>query len=87
VEEVGGRTCIAIRDDGEGFAAERGPTLFQRGFSTRKDKSGGLGLHWCANSMAAMQGSLKLESEGAGMGAVAKLSLATAVAERRDIAA
>ncbi|MEO9131990.1 MAG: CHASE4 domain-containing protein [Sphingomonas sp.] len=87
VDEVDGRTCIAIRDDGEGFAADRAPTLFQRGFSTRKDKTGGLGLHWCANSMAAMQGSLKLESEGPGMGAVAKLSLATAELERRDIAA
>lgn len=87
VDESGGRTCIAIRDDGEGFAADRAPTLFQRGFSTRKDKSGGLGLHWCANSMAAMQGSLKLESEGPGMGAVAKLSLATAEVERQDIAA
>jgi len=87
VEETDGRTCIAIRDDGEGFAADRAPTLFQRGFSTRKDKSGGLGLHWCANSMAAMNGSLKLESEGPGMGAVAKLSLATAEVERQDIAA
>jgi len=87
VEESDGRTCIAIRDDGEGFAADRAPTLFQRGFSTRKDKSGGLGLHWCANSMAAMQGSLKLESEGSGMGAVAKLTLETAQVERQDIAA
>ncbi|GAA0320803.1 hypothetical protein GCM10009087_33880 [Sphingomonas oligophenolica] len=87
IEETNGRTCIAIRDDGEGFAADRTPTLFQRGFSTRKDKSGGLGLHWCANSMIAMQGSLKLESEGPGMGAVAILSLATAEAERRDLAA
>ncbi len=52
-------------------------TLFQRGFSTRKHKSGGLGLHWCANSMTAMQGSLRLESEGQGRGAVAILALAT----------
>jgi hypothetical protein len=34
-----------------------------------------------------MQGSLKLESEGPGMGAVAKLSLATAEVERQNIAA
>ena len=87
IEESGGRTCIAIRDDGEGFAADRTPTLFQRGFSTRKDKSGGLGLHWCANSMNAMQGSLRLESEGPGMGAVAILSLATAEVERQYMAA
>ncbi|MDQ2879195.1 MAG: histidine kinase, partial [Pseudomonadota bacterium] len=49
--------------------------LFQRGFSTRAHKSGGLGLHWCANSMLAMGGSLALESEGAGRGAVAVLTL------------
>lgn len=87
VSEAGGRTCIAIRDDGEGFAADRAPTLFQRGFSTRKHKSGGLGLHWCANSVAAMQGSLKLESEGQGRGAVALITLATAPAARHELAA
>ncbi|MFM9829833.1 MAG: CHASE4 domain-containing protein, partial [Sphingomonas sp.] len=48
------RTCddlveIAIRDDGDGFSEEVGKELFQRGFSTRNHKSGGLGLHWCAN--------------------------------------
>jgi signal transduction histidine kinase len=87
VEEMNGQTVIAIRDDGEGFAIDRAPTLFQRGFSTRKDKSGGFGLHWCANSMTAMQGSLRLESEGEGRGAVAVLTLATAVAEQQELAA
>jgi signal transduction histidine kinase len=75
VYEEGGRVTIEIRDDGEGFSPEVGATLFQRGFSTRAHKSGGLGLHWCANSMNAMEGSLRLESEGKGMGAVAILTL------------
>ena len=89
IDEADGNACIAIRDDGEGFAADRAPTLFQRGFSTRKHKSGGLGLHWCANSMGAMQGALKLESEGPGRGAVAILTLARApaAAATRDLAA
>lgn len=78
IEEQGDIAYVAIRDDGEGFAAEDTPTLFQRGFSTRQHKSGGLGLHWCANSMAAMQGSLRLESDGKGRGAVAILTLALA---------
>ncbi|MGU3392173.1 ATP-binding protein [Sphingomonas sp. M1A8_2b] len=73
--EQGDRVTILIRDDGEGFAPELAPMLFQRGFSTRHHKSGGLGLHWCANSMTAMEGSLRLESEGPGLGAVAILSL------------
>ncbi|MBN8808295.1 MAG: HAMP domain-containing protein [Sphingomonas sp.] len=70
-----GRVEIAIRDSGEGFDASRAAQLFQRGYSTRADKSGGLGLHWCANSMIAMQGSLNLASEGPGLGAIAKLVL------------
>lgn len=87
IDEEKEQTIIAIRDDGEGFAIDRAPILFQRGFSTRKHKSGGLGLHWCANSMTAMQGSLRLESEGEGRGAVAVLTLATAIPERRELAA
>ena len=80
VEDMADGIRIAIRDDGEGFAADVGATLFQRGFSTRAHKSGGLGLHWCANSMNAMEGSLRLESEGKGRGAVAILTLQAAAA-------
>ena len=76
IVELDGKVAIHIRDDGEGFAPEVGATLFQRGFSTRAHKSGGLGLHWCANSMTAMDGSMRLESEGKGRGAVAILTLA-----------
>lgn len=75
IEQAGGRVTIEIRDDGEGITPEVAATLFHRGFSTRAHKSGGLGLHWCANSMNAMQGSLRLESEGPGQGAVAILTL------------
>ena len=78
VTEKGGEVEVAIRDDGEGFDAETGTTLFRRGFSTRAHKSGGLGLHWCANSMTAMEGSLRLQSAGRGQGAVAVLTLRTA---------
>ena len=81
-ETSGGQVEIAIRDTGEGFDAADAPNLFQRGFSTRAHKSGGLGLHWCANSMTAMEGSLSLDSQGKGLGAVARLMLnVPAVAE------
>lgn len=76
--EAGDTVTIHIRDDGEGFDAATGATLFQRGFSTRGHKSGGLGLHWCANAMNAMEGSLRLTSEGRGRGAVAILTLRAA---------
>lgn len=78
---------IAIRDDGEGFAPESRTQLFQRGFSTREHKSGGLGLHWCANSMVAMEGNMRLESEGPGKGATALLTLKAAEAVGESLAA
>ena len=78
VEERAGLVEIRISDDGAGFDAATGMSLFQRGYSTRRHKSGGLGLHWCANSMVAMDGSLRLESAGMGQGAVAILTLRAA---------
>ncbi|MEO5866883.1 MAG: CHASE4 domain-containing protein [Sphingomonas sp.] len=86
IDEIDDKARIVIRDDGEGFVPARAPDLFQRGFSTRAHKSGGLGLHWCANSMTAMHGGLRLESEGEGRGAVAILTLALAVDEDRQAA-
>jgi sensor histidine kinase regulating citrate/malate metabolism len=78
---------VLITDSGEGFDPEVGRELFQRGFSTRAHKSGGLGLHWCANSMVAMEGALRLESEGRGRGATAILTLRAADGEARALAA
>lgn len=78
IDQAGETVTVRIRDDGEGFDAATAATLFQRGFSTRAHKSGGLGLHWCANSMTAMDGSLRLDSEGRGRGAVAILTLRAA---------
>lgn len=78
VQPSGDQVEVVIRDDGEGFDAGVAPTLFQRGFSTRAHKSGGLGLHWCANSMQAMEGALALQSDGKGRGARAVLTLGAA---------
>jgi signal transduction histidine kinase len=80
VWEIEGTTQLSILDDGEGFEAATGEALFARGFSTRAHKSGGLGLHWCANAVAAMGGALRLDSEGRGRGAVATLTLPSAEA-------
>lgn len=81
VDRRDGKVRVRIRDDGEGFAAEDASALFQRGFSTRTHKVGGLGLHWCANAMAGMRGSLTLHSEGRGRGAVAELHVLAAPSE------
>ena len=89
ITEREGRVEVVIRDNGEGFDPADAPALFQRGFSTRKNRSGGLGLHWCATSMMAMGGALRLESEGWGKGARAVLTLqrAQAPAQAPEIAA
>ncbi len=65
---------ITITDDGQGFDQAAAAKLFERGHSS-KSRSGGLGLHWCANTVRAMGGSLALESEGAGKGARAVITL------------
>lgn len=90
IAETGdGRVEIAIHDTGDGFDPGNAPQLFQRGFSTREHKSGGFGLHWCANSVNAMEGALSLESDGVGRGATARLVLRAPAREtaRTDLAA
>lgn len=72
---AGPRVGVVIADDGDGFDPIDAPMLFQHGYSTRKAKSGGLGLHWSANWIAAMNGTLRLDSEGPGRGARAILTL------------
>lgn len=71
-----GRCTITVTDNGAGFGPETAAQLFERGFSTRTSKSGGLGLHWCANTVRAMDGELTLESDGKGAGARAVIRLA-----------
>jgi len=59
---------LQFQDDGPGIALQHLPRLFERGFST-KERSSGLGLHWSANTIAALGGRLYAESEGIGHGA------------------
>ncbi len=42
---------ITICDNGDGFIAEQAVGLFERGKSNRAEKSGGIGLRWCANTL------------------------------------
>ncbi len=78
---------LRIRDNGDGIAPENIPQAFQRGYSTRNHKAGGLGMHWSANAMSAMGGSIAIESEGAGMGATVSLTLRRVDAEKEALAA
>ena len=74
-DPVSGNCTISVADNGAGFDPGLASRLFERGFSTRTSKSGGLGLHWCANTVRAMHGELRLESDGKGKGACAFINL------------
>lgn len=70
--------CVDIRDSGTGFEPELAAKIFERGFSTRGKTGRGLGLHWCANTLNAMGGTLSINSPGPGAGATVTLFLRAA---------
>ncbi|BDA83014.1 signal transduction histidine kinase [Aureimonas sp. SA4125] len=86
--DVGGVACldVTLRDDGEGIDPDRLETIFEKGFSTRRDRSGGTGLHWSANAVNAMNGRLFATSPGVGCGAALHLVLPRAQARLKDAA-
>jgi signal transduction histidine kinase len=75
-ERVEGRSMIHLRfeDNGTGIPEENLDYIFARGFST-KGRGSGLGLHWSANTINALNGCLHAESEGLGKGACVHLIL------------
>jgi two-component system, NtrC family, sensor kinase len=60
---------VAISDNGEGLSPARLQEIFRRGESSRHHRSGGLGLHWCANAIKVLGGNIHAESDGPGRGA------------------
>ena len=78
---------IKIKDDGEGIPTDMLQKIFERGFSKRKEESGGLGLHWCANTLIAMGGKITIDSDGAGKGATVQIDLKPAIDQDQEEAA
>ncbi len=67
-----GRDQLYLRfeDQGIGITAENLGRIFERGFSTKpSDTNSGIGLHWCANALNALGGSIRATSAGPGRGA------------------
>lgn len=64
-----GRLDLAIADDGIGIEPERIEAIFGRGFTTKTGNKRGIGLHWCANAIAAMGGRIFATSAGPDQGA------------------
>ena len=81
--QLSGLPAIEIRicDDGDGISPAHLEKIFMKGFSTRRERSSGVGLHWCANAVNAVGGRFYAESEGAGHGATLHLVLPLAKAE------
>jgi sensor domain CHASE-containing protein len=60
---------LTIKDSGCGFDDNVSKEIFRRGFSSKDGHLSGLGLHWCANALATMDGGIQAESSGPGLGA------------------
>ena len=70
-ETVDGEPMVRIRvsDTGVGIAPTQLEEIFVSGFTGKSDGRGGLGLHWCANTVNRMRGRIFAQSEGVGRGA------------------
>ena len=78
-EETQGKVMhFQVRDNGVGIDADTMEHMFDRGFSSKQSAGSGIGLHWCANVMMAMGGSLRARSDGHGHGATLHLTLPVA---------
>jgi signal transduction histidine kinase len=80
-QETGQKNSVRLTfsDNGCGMDQATLARLFERGFTTKEKGVGGIGLHWCANSMTGMAGRIFAESDGPGRGARIHLILPAAV--------
>jgi sensor histidine kinase regulating citrate/malate metabolism len=63
-----------ISDNGSGIAPENQDKLFNFGFTT-KERGNGFGLHYCANTIHEMGGSISVKSDGLNKGALFSISI------------
>jgi sensor domain CHASE-containing protein len=72
---------LCFTDNGIGISPENLPRLCQKGFSTKSSASNsGIGLHWCANAIAALGGTLDFDSPGLHRGACFTVTLPLGIA-------
>jgi sensor domain CHASE-containing protein/anti-sigma regulatory factor (Ser/Thr protein kinase) len=60
---------LCFEDNGVGIDPEHLRRVFERGFTTKDREGSGHGLHWSANTLQALHGSIRMESPGCGKGA------------------
>jgi len=80
VDKSGGdhRVRLTIRDTGAGITSDSLLRIFDRGYTSKVDGDGGLGLHWSANTLAGMQGRIEAASDGTDRGAEFHITLEAA---------
>jgi signal transduction histidine kinase/sensor domain CHASE-containing protein len=81
-----GMVHVTVSDNGSGIVPEDIGRIFERGYTTKEHDSSGIGLHWCANTIATMHGRLFAESAGHGGGAVMHLLIPRNTAPRKETA-
>jgi two-component system, NtrC family, sensor kinase len=81
-EPHGEQLHLHCKDNGVGIPKDNLERVFDRGFSTKsRDTNYGIGLHWCANAIAALGGRIWAASEGPGLGASMHLMVPLAIRE------
>ncbi len=85
IGDAGGQKLhLHCKDDGVGITAANLQRVFDKDFSTKsRETNYGIGLHWCANAIAALGGRIWAVSEGPGLGASMHLMLPLPVRESR----
>jgi len=78
-----GTVRLVVQDNGVGIPAENLTRIFGHGFTTRAHGHG-FGLHSSALAAGELHGSLRVESEGIGLGAAFTLELPVAAAVAHD---
>jgi two-component system sensor kinase FixL len=78
-----GGARVEVQDNGPGFEPAEGEQLFADGYTT-KSRGSGLGLGAARQVVRALGGELDLSSEGAGKGAVARITLPREVVDDAD---
>lgn len=71
---------FSVKGQGEGIATENLSSIFNHGFTTRKEGHG-FGLHSCALAAVEMNGHLNVYSDGPELGAVFTLEIPLELAE------
>jgi len=78
---------LIFTDDGAGAEKARLEKVFERGYTTKNKRSiklCGLGLHWCANTINALNGRIWLESPGPGQGASVHILLPLTIGQKKQ---